>query len=137
MTDLQVFYDSFTLKVDEDFSDKMDLFVAMINPSIAKVYKQLRHGYSYTYDEDTETGYFNDDMDIDEIELITLQMAYDYIKNSKMTRLTNMQQMLGTKDFDKIPSLKTDMDNAIKNLESLKATIVELKNDMNDYYGHS
>lgn len=137
MTDLQVLYDSFVIKVGEDFTEKMDLFIAMINPAIAKVYKQLRHGYAYSYDIETQTGSFNDDMDIDEIELIALQMAYDYVKDTKMTRLTNMQQMLGTKDFDKIPNLKTDMDNTIKNLEFLKTTISELKNDMNDYYGHS
>ena len=137
MTDLQVLYDSFVLKVNEDFGEKVELFVAMINPAIAKIYKQLRHSYAYIYEKDTQTGYFNDDLDIDEIELIALQMAYDYINDSKMSRLSSMQQMLGTKDFDKIPNLKNEMDNITKKLSTLKDEIVALKNDMNDYYGHS
>ena len=137
MTDLQVLYDSFVLKVNEDFGEKVELFVAMINPAIAKIYKQLRHSYTYIYEKDTQTGYFNDDLDIDEIELIALQMAYDYINDSKMSRLSSMQQMLGTKDFDKIPNLKNEMDNITKKLSTLKDEIVALKNDMNDYYGHS
>lgn len=137
MTDLQVLYDSFVIKVSEDFSERTDLFVAMINPSIAKTYKQLRHSYVYTYDSETQTGSFKDDLDIDEIELIALQMAYDYTNDSKMSRLSSIQQMLGTKDFDKIPSIKNEMDNVIKKLSTLKDDIVTLKNDMNDYYGHS
>lgn len=137
MTDLQILYDSFVIKVDEDFSEKIDLFIAMIYPSTAKVYKQLRHKYTYSYDEESKTGSFDDDMDIDEIELIALQMAYDYINDTKMSRLSNMQQMLGTKDFDKIPNIKNEMDNVVKKLNSLKDEIITLKNDMNDYYGHS
>lgn len=137
MTDLQVLYDSFTLKVNEDFSEKMDLFIAMINPALAKIYKQLRHGYSYVYNAITKEGYFVEILDIDEIELIALQMAYDYTNDSKMSRLSSMKQMLGTKDFDKIPNLKNEMDTVTKRLDILAIEINNLKNDMNDYYGHS
>lgn len=136
MTDLQVLYDSFVLKVNEDFCEELELFVAMINPAISKVYKQLRHSFTYTYEKDTQTGYFNDELDIDEIELIALQMAYDYFNDSKMLRLSIMRQMLGTKDFDKIPSLKNEMNYVLKKLNTLKDEISALKNDMNDYYGH-
>lgn len=137
MTDLQVLYDSFTKKTNEGWDDRVDLFVSYIYPSIAKIYKQLRHGYLYTFEDSTQTGSFNEDLDIDEIELIALQMAYDYINDSKLSRLSSMRQMLGTKDFDKIPNLKNEMDTVTKKLEILETTIESLKNNMNDYYGHS
>lgn len=137
MTDLQVLYDSFTKKTNEGWDDRVDLFVSYIYPSIAKIYKQLRHGYTYTFDDVAQTGYFKESLDIDEIELVALQMAYDYTSDSKLSRLSSMRQMLGTKDFDKIPNLKNEMDTVTKRLEILEATIESLKNNMNDYYGHS
>lgn len=137
MTDLQVLYDSFVKKTNEEWDDRIGLFVSYINPAIAKIYKQFRHKYTYAFDADTETGYFDDNLDIDEIELIALQMAYEYVNDSKLARLSSMKQLLGTKDFDKIPNLKNEMDTVLKRLDSLKEDIETLKNDMNDYYGHS
>lgn len=137
MTDLQVLYDSFVKKTNENWDERVDLFVSYIYPAIAKIYKQLRHGHTYTFIAETEIGYFNEEMDIDEIELIALQMAYDYTSDSKLSRLTSMKQMLGTKDFDKIPNLKNEMDTVTKRLEMFEVAIHDLKNNMNDYYGHS
>lgn len=137
MTDLQVLYDSFVKKTNEEWDDRVDLFVSYIYPSIAKIYKQLRHSYTYTFDDSAQTGYFDESLDIDEIELIALQMSYDYINDNKLSRLSSMQQMLGTKDFDKIPNLKNERDTVTEKLKILEDTIESLKNDMNDYYGHS
>ena len=134
MTDLQELYDSFYLKVPSATSMPISYIIALIKPASSKVFKQFRHSYKFVItDNETGDGHFLDEMDIDEIELLALQMAIDYYVGKDLNRLLVMKSLIGTKDFNKLPTKKDELTSVQNVIDKLHFMLEELKSDMNKY----
>lgn len=132
-TDLQELFDSFYVIVPRQ--EAIPSYVmALIKPALSKVYKQFKHSYKFVVTDKEECeGYFIDELDIDELQLIALQMAIDYHTGKDLDRLTSIKTTIGTKDFNKIPNASENLKNIQSKIQMLTDELEQLKSDMNKY----
>lgn len=132
-TNLQDIFDSFYLKIPREDATPSYVF-ALIKPALAKVYKQFSHNIKFIVTDSEEfEGYFVDELYLDEVELLTLQMAIDYHTAKDLDRLLTLQSLIGTKDFNKLPTYKDNLVIVKDKISALKLQLEELKSDMNKY----
>lgn len=141
-TPLDTLYKRFQTKVDEDLTNKEGLIFALVDVAISKSYKTCRHSLDYTLDEpeyDEENnitneyeGSFNDTLDNDEIELLTLWMLYEWNRRKK-EYLKAQKDDIGTKDFNKLPDKVAKFKAISADMKEIKAEIDDLKNEFNTY----
>ena len=141
-TPLDTLYKRFQTKVDEDLTNKEGLIFALVDVAISKSYKTCRHSLDYTLDEleyDEENnitneyeGSFNDTLDNDEIELLTLWMLYEWNRREQQ-RLVKLKNSIGTKDFNRLPDKADELKVVNLTMKEIKNDIDELKNEFNTY----
>ena len=132
-TPLQKLYDRFFSKTDEDFTGKESLVFTLVDSAISKSYKTVRHGLEYILtDPNTYDGYFIDDLDNDELELLSLWMLYESNRREQQ-RLVKLREAIGTKDFNKLPD-KLDQLRAVEiSMKTIINDINDLKDSFNTY----
>jgi len=132
-TPFQQLYDRFFSKTDEDFTGKEGLVFALVDSAISKSYKTVRHSLEYVLtDSNTYDGYFIDDLDNDEIELLSLWMLYEFNRREQQ-RLVKLKEFIGTKDFNKLPD-KLDQLRAVEiSMKTIINDINDLKDSFNTY----
>ncbi len=133
MTDLQLLYDRFQTKVDEDLTDKESLIFSLVDVAIAKSYKNTKHKLDYVLTDPEEyEGYFIDDLSKDEIELLALWMLYEWNRREQQ-KLRGQRADIGTSDFNRLPNKKEQLQSVTLIMKDIKEEIDDLKNDMNTY----
>jgi len=132
-TPLQKLYDRFFSKTDEDFTGKESLVFTLVDSAISKSYKTVRHSLEYVLtDSNTYDGYFIDDLDNDELELLSLWMLYESNRREQQ-RLVKLREAIGTKDFNKLPD-KLDQLRAVEiSMKTIINDINDLKDSFNTY----
>lgn len=138
MTSLQDIYDVFMIKIDEDLTGKEGQIFQWLNSAKSKCKKYVVHSLDYILDPpiapatESYDGNFNDILDDDEIELISLQMKYEYY-NKKEAYLCGLRQQIGTKDFNSLPNRKQELDGIQNSMKLLKEDIKDLQQQFNTY----
>ncbi len=123
-TDLQVLYDRFFSKIDEDLTGKEGQVFNLISSAIAKSYKTVRHSLEYTLTDSEEyEGCFTDNLDDDEIELLALWMLYEW-NRKRQQKLIGQKKQIGTKDFNRL-------ENVPDKLRVINYTMAQIMNDIN------
>jgi len=123
-TDLQVLYDRFFSKIDEDLTGKEGQVFSLLSSAIAKSYKTVRHSLGHTLtDSDEYEGYFADNLDDDEVELLALWMLYEW-NRKRQQKLIGQKNQIGTKDFNRL-------ENAPDKLRVINYTMAQIMNDIN------
>lgn len=137
-TPLQALYDGFQTKVDEDLTYKESLIFALVDVAISKSYKTCIHDLTYVLDDpippDTESydGYFVEDLNLDEIELLALWMLYEWNRREQQ-RLLKIKESIGTSDFNRLPSKKDQLISINYTMKMILEDINSLKNEFNTY----
>lgn len=132
-TPLQTVYDLFQSKVDDDFTGKDLLIFQWFNSAIPKCKKYTSVTLDYTLNLGSQTdGFFNNILLDDDVELLALQMKYEYY-DKKNAYLIGLQRELGTKDFNSLPDKKRELDGLQNSMKLLKEDIRELRQEMNSY----
>lgn len=123
-TDLQVLYDRFFSKIDEDLTGKEGQVFSLLSSAIAKSYKTVRHSLGHTLtDSDEYEGCFADNLDDDEVELLALWMLYEW-NRKRQQKLIGQKNQIGTKDFNRL-------ENAPDKLRVINYTMAQIMNDIN------
>ena len=130
-TVLQDVYDSFESKVDDDLTGQESLIFQFLKSALSRCYKTVRHVLTYTYNAETYDGNFTENLDQDEIELISLWMKF-YKYDRKRSKLNFIEKSLGTKDFNQT-SYKPELDALKSSMSDLKIEINELSQTFNTY----
>jgi len=137
-TPIQSIYDTFIQKVDEDLTGKESLIFGYLNTAISKCYKICIHSLVYVLDTPivpatvSYDGVFNDILDIDEIELISMWMLYEH-RGKKESYLLSLKREISTKDFNSLPNKKQELDGIQNSMRLLKEDIKELSQQFNTY----
>ena len=141
-TPLQTLYTRFQTKIDEDITGKEGLIFSLVDVAIAKSYKTCRHSLNYvlddlTYDEEENItnlyeGNFNDVLDNDEIELLTLWMKYEW-KERIVAKLDGQRKQIGTSDFNRLEGKKEQLQSVNSAMKITKDDIDELVDNFNTY----
>lgn len=132
-TDLQILYDRFFSKTDEDFTGKEGQVFVLVDSAISKSYKNTVHNLNYTLINLEEyEGYFDEDLDKDEIELLALWMVYEW-NRKKQQKLISQRRLIGTKDFNRLGNLKDELKSINETMELTLNDIKDLKNEFNTY----
>lgn len=134
-TDLQVVYDAFLSKIDEDMDGKESLIFETLKTAISQCYKTVRHLLTYTLTTDYESetdGSFTDTLDEDEIQLIAYAMKYVHM-DRKLAGLLVLRRDVGTREFDRLPDKKREVDGLKESQKELYGFIKGLKDDFNTY----
>lgn len=123
-TDLQVLYDRFFSKIDEDLTGREEQVFNLVGSAIAKSYKTVRHSLEYTLTDPEEyEGCFADNLDDDEVELLALWMLYEW-NRKRQQKLIGQKNQIGTKDFNRL-------ENAPDKLRVINYTMAQIMNDIN------
>lgn len=132
-TPLQKVYDRFFSKTDEDFTFKEGQIFTLVDSAIAKSYKTVIHKLDYVLD-DTESydGNFIEDLDSDEIELLSLWMVYEW-NRKKQQRLISMRKRIGTKDFNRLDDMPNELKAINATMQIILDDINSLKSEFNTY----
>ena len=132
-TDLQILYDRFFSKTDEYFTGKEGQVFVLVDSAISKSYKNTVHNLNYTLINPEEyEGYFDEDLDKDEIELLALWMVYEW-NRKKQQKLISQRRLIGTKDFNRLGNLKDELKSINETMELTLNDIKDLKNEFNTY----
>lgn len=132
-TDLQILYDRFFSKTDEDFTGKEGQVFVLVDSAISKSYKNTVHNLNYILINPEEyEGYFDEDLDKDEIELLALWMVYEW-NRKKQQKLISQRRLIGTKDFNRLGNLKDELKSINETMELTLNDIKDLKNEFNTY----
>jgi hypothetical protein len=131
-TPLQTAYDSFTSKIDDDLIDKESLVFEWLKSAISKSKKYVPHSLSYVLTPDSYDGNFNDVLDDDEIELVAMNMKYEYYAK-KAAYLIGLRQQIGIRDFDNLPDKKKELDSIQSSMKLLYEDIKEFRQQFNTY----
>jgi len=122
---LQKVYDKFFIKVsDVDFYSKEDLVFEFFETALGYSYKTTPHDLGYTLNpDDTYDGTMNENLNTDEIELISLNMKKAYLEYL-LKPSSRLKAVIGTKDFNRLPNkveeykvyslMLEDLDNKIE-----------------------
>jgi len=132
-TPLQQAYDLFFSKIDDDlFGLELQIF-NWLNSAISKSKKFVINNLDYTLNDNSDyDGNFNNYLTDDELELIAMQMKYEYY-DKKNAYLTSLRREIGTKDFNSLPDKKRELDGIQNSMKLLKEDIKELKQQFNTY----
>lgn len=136
-TPLQTLYTRFQTKVDEDLTGKESLIFALIDVAISKSDKVCIHGLTYVLTNPeanplTYDGNFDESLNNDEIELLSLWMKYEW-KNRKVSKLEAQERDIGTSDFNRLENKATLLKELRSGVKEVLDEINSLKNDMNTY----
>lgn len=137
-TPLQDLYDRFFSKVDEDFTGKEGQVFALVDSAIAKSYKYVVHKLDYVLDEPGElmeesySGDFTQNLDTDEIELLSLWMVYEW-NRKKQQKILSQKRRIGTKDFNRLEDLPKELGAINFTMKITLDDINSLKNEFNTY----
>jgi hypothetical protein len=132
-TNLQILYDAFFAKTDENFTGKEGQVFKLVDSAISKSYKTVVHDLSYILTNPKEyEGHFNEDLDKDEIELLALWMVYEW-NRKKQQKLIAQRRMIGTKDFNRLGNLKDELKSINETMVLTLNDINSLKNEFNTY----
>jgi len=138
MTPLQQIYDAFLGKIDENMFGKEAQIFQWLNSARAKCKKYVIHSLDYVLDSPVlpETvsydGNFLVNLDDDEIDLIAMQMKYEYY-DKKNAYLIGLKREIGTKDFNSLPNKKQELDGICNVMKIIKEDIKELQQQFNTY----
>lgn len=136
MTRLQNVYDRFLSKIDEDTTGKESLIFEILNSAISKSYKTVVHSLKYTLEKPNGSnqfdGYFIDNLNEDEIELLALWMLYEWDRREQQN-LLKIRQDIGTSDFNRLPDKVAKLRAVNETLKTTKEDITDLKNEFNTY----
>lgn len=132
-TNLQVLYDRFQSKVDEDMYGKESLIFALVDSAISKSYKDVHHSLKYTLtDAPVYEGEFNEVLDGDEIELLALWMKYEW-DGREQQKLLKLRDDIGTSDFNRLPNKMEKVKTITATMKAIREEINDLKDSMNTY----
>ena len=132
-TPLDILFDRFISKVDEDLTGKEDLIIAVMDTAKSKIYKTCKHDLSYKiFDEILYDGEFDNDLDDDEIELWALQMLYEWNRREQQ-RLVKQKESVGTSDFNRLPNKSEQLKAVNAVMKTIQEDIDKLKDDFNTY----
>lgn len=134
-TPLKDVYDRFISKLDEDLTGKESLIFQYLISAKSKIYKTTKHSLVYVLDTifpESYNGNFVEILDDDEIELMAMQMKYEHYYRKEAYLLAQKRE-LGTKDFEKLPNKKQELDGIQNSLKLLKVDIEDLKQEFNTY----
>ena len=137
-TPLQSLYDRFQTKVDEDLTGKESLIFALVDVAISKSYKSVTHSLTYVVDApvppatESYSGFFDADLDLDEIELLALWMVYEWDRREQQ-RLVKLRRDIGTSDFNRLESKKDQLNVVTLAMQVTLSDIKDVVNSMNTY----
>lgn len=132
-TDLQVLYDRFQSKVDEDLFGKEGRIFALVDSAIAKSHKYVKRSLNYQLtDADNYEGYFEEELDTDEIELLALWMLYEW-NRKRQQKLLGQKRRIGTRDFNKLDDLSGELKSISFAMSQIMNEIDALKNEFHTY----
>ncbi len=137
-TPLQDVYSRFFSKVDENLTGKESLVYNILISAISRSTKVVNHGLNFSLDEvpdgeeETYNGEFDNTLDNDEIEYLVLRMLYEHNRR-RLQYLISLQQLIGTKDFNKLPDKVAEMKTLQLSQKDLQEEIDSFKNEFNTY----
>lgn len=132
-TDLQEVFDAFFIKIPSiDFTGKESQIFQLFKSAIAQCYRRVYDNLEYVYDENLSEGNFLNVVSQPSIELISMYMVVDYY-SQKLSILNGRKQYLGTQSFNKIPSLKEELDVANSSIQNWENRISRFLNEFPDY----
>ena len=137
-TPLQSLYDRFQTKVDENLTGKESLIFALVDVAISKSYKAATHGLNYVITPPTPpatisyNGSFDEDLDLDEIELLALWMVYEWDRREQQ-RLVKLKRDIGTSDFNRLENKKDQLQVVETTMKTTLSDIEKLIDSMNTY----
>lgn len=137
-TPLDTVYSRFFSKVDQDFTGKESLVYNILISAISRSRKVVNHSLDFVLDEleleqeETFDGYFNENLDDDEIEFLALRMLYENNRR-KQQYLISLKQLIGTKDFNKLPDKVSELKALQQSMKDLQEEIDSFKNEFNTY----
>lgn len=137
-TPLQSLYDRFQTKVDENLTGKESLIFALVDVAISKSYKAATHGLTYVITPPTPpatisyNGSFDEDLDLDEIELLALWMVYEWDRREQQ-RLVKLKRDIGTSDFNRLENKKDQLQVVETTMKTTLSDIEKLIDSMNTY----
>ncbi len=137
-TPLQNVYSRFFSKIDENLTGKESLVYNILISAISRSNKVVNHNLTFTLnevlegEEETYDGEFIDTLDDDEIEYLALRMLYEHNRR-RLQYLISLQQLIGTKDFNKLPDKVVEMKALQLSQKDLQEEIDSFKNEFNTY----
>ena len=132
-TDLQEVFDAFFIKVPHvDFTNKENQVIQFLKSAVSKCYRHTYDNLKYFYDEELKEGYFEKEISIPSIELISMFMVREYFVQ-KFSKLTSRKQYLGTQAFNKIPSNKEEFEKTANSLKYWSDEIDRFLMEFPDY----
>ena len=137
-TPLQSLYDRFQTKVNEDLTGKESLIFALVDVAISKSYKTATHSLTYVVDPPippatvSYSGFFDEDLDLDEIELLALWMVYEWDRREQQ-RLVKQRRDIGTTDFNRLEGKKEQLQVVETAMKTTLSDIRDLVDSMNTY----
>lgn len=104
-TNIQEVYDAFFVKVPStDFTKQEELLFQLFKASLAYCYRTVPESLEYAYDDILHEGSFNDLLNQDTIELISLCMKRELYRRNN-DKYSKIKQHIGTKSFNKLPDM--------------------------------
>lgn len=140
-TPLSDLYTRFQVKLDENLVEKESLIFSLVDVAIAKSNKHCINSLSYTLDNpDLEDDYndyqgsFDKVLDIDEVELLSLHMLYEWNRR-KQQYLLGQREYIGTSDFNRLPSKKEQLQSVLSVMKMINDDIITAQNNLYEYKG--
>ena len=132
-TNLQEIIDAVKSKIPtENLSDKLSLLIQLLKSATARCKRKTYDNLEFTYDEETQEGYFITKITDPTIELLSLYMVKGYT-TWQFNILNNRRKYLGTNAFNKIPSEKERYDFLKEQLSYWSNEIEKFEMDFPDY----
>jgi len=132
-TNLQEVFDSFFIKLPSvNFTSKESQVFQFFKTAISKCYKKTYDKLDYVFNETNYTGYFNNIISKDSIELIAMFMVKEYFFQV-FNLILGRKTYLGTQAFNKIPSNKEQYEVAKSQLELWNNELDNFIKDFPDY----
>jgi hypothetical protein len=135
-TPLQEVYNSFIARVDEDLTGKEYLIFQYLKSALSKSYKNIIHSIVFILSDpilyDGYDGYFNDTLNQDEIELISMYMLYEHLSRQEKYWVS-LRDLISTKDFNSLPDKKRNLDGIQNSKRLLMEEINDFKQQFFDY----
>jgi hypothetical protein len=132
-TDLQDVFDSFFVKIPSvDFTGKESQVVQFLKSAISKCYRQVYDDLTYSYDDVSKEGTFNNIVTQPSIELISTYMVREYF-SQKFAIVSGRKQYIGTQAFNKLPSLKEEYETVKQSLDYWTNEVDRFKVEFPDY----
>jgi hypothetical protein len=132
-TDLQNVFDAFFIKnPSANFTGKETQVFQLFKSAIAQCYRRVYDNLEYVYEELLNEGSFTNVVTQPTIELISMYMTIEYCRQ-KLSLLSGRKQYIGTQAFNKIPSLKEEVESATTLLHNWENKLQIFLNEFPDY----